>query len=429
MKIALKHGDRYLTAEGGGAAGALVTCNRLAVGAWETWTVEEQPDGFIALRSCNDRYLCAEGGGGDAIHVDRTSVGPWEQFKPMQAADTTQLLTWNGALVGIGPGPEYRVSARPSFEPATFTVEVLEADQLPQTPAPGPGAPPVNNGPLTDLHVDDIDFKDASGRRVVLVETTNFLQFYRFKRQEEMSPTLYAGFNMDRVTLSMKWVPEQLGWPILDMVDDPAFQPLLRDFLTWKRSLRRRTELTVVCDRASLGRDMGWAARLLNLTYEVVQDFKENLVEFGNEVEDGEQLLDLPWLISQVNRRNVVSCSGSGLTGGPVPEPYLDYCAPHLVRSNLGKMMADANFGEQVYNTWKEHPTATRRPMLTNEMKGAGETDSDSRYTDKRIAKECARAFRARNGGCFHATEAVYSRALGPKQEECRQAFIEGSTD
>lgn len=280
--------------------------------------------------------------------------------------------------------------------------------------------------PLAPVEVRGVDFI-SNGKRLILSEVTNFLQFYRFKRQEDMTPTLYPGFNMDRVTLSMKWVPEQLGWPVLDMVNDPAFQPLLRDFLTWKRSVGRRSELTVVCDRRDLGRDQQWAARLLNLTYEVVQDLKENVVEFGNEVLDGEQMLDLPYLVANVNRHGVVSCSGSPTTGSAPPEPYLDYCANHLRRDSLSKMLADGNYGEQVYGSWDDFH-ATHRPMLTNEMKGAGEQESGSRYTDTNIALECGRIFASRCGGCFHATDAVFSRPLGPTQERCRQAFIDGIT-
>lgn len=284
--------------------------------------------------------------------------------------------------------------------------------------------------PLSALHIDGMDFKDFSGRRIVLREVTNFMQFYHFELMQDMTPSLYDGFDLDRTTLTMKWIPEQIGLPPLNMAPDDL-QVTLAAYGAWKRSLRRRSELTVLCDMADMGIAREQQARILNAVYEVAADFTDVfLVEFGNEVLDGENRLDLPYLVANVNRRGVLSSSGSGLSGGVVPEPYLDYCTPHLNRGGLDKMLADANFGEQVYGSWPEHPHPTRRPMLTNEMIGADEARNDgSRSTDPNIFKEVARAFRSRNGGCFHATDAVFSRALGPTQDKCRAAFIEGSTD
>jgi hypothetical protein len=291
----------------------------------------------------------------------------------------------------------------------------------------------LDRAPLAEVRVSGVDFV-AGGKRLVFREVTNFLQFYRVAvREEDPAPTLYKGIDLDRVTLTMKWVPEQLGWPVLNPLHDLLrFQQQLRDYLAWKRSIGRRSELTVICDAYDLGLSKEDQARILNATYEVATDYRDvAIVEFGNEVEDGENRLDLPWLIANVNRRGVISSSGSGLSGGPVPTPYLDYCTPHLCRPGnddqaLGKMLADINFGEQVYGSWAAHPIPTKRPMLTNEMIGAHETrDDGSRCNRPAVFRELGRGCRARGGGAFHAEDAVYSRALGPRQEECLAAFVE----
>lgn len=424
MRIALRIGGAYVCAEGGGDAFGFVHANRPAIGAWETWTVERQQNGAIALRSINGRYLCAELGGGGAVLANREVVGAWEQFtiaEPLADGGRISLGTVDGRhFVGVRADGDHTVHAD-TLLPVSFVVEVIEADARPSVPTPG--------GPLSEVRVSGVDFIDDRGR-LVFREATNFMQFYRHRRGEDMAPTLYAGIDLDRTTLTMKYIPEQLGLPVLNPLSDlGAFQRELDSYLAWKRSIRRRSELTVLCDMADMGIGREDQARILDATYEVADRYRDVcLVEFGNEVLDGENRLDLPWLIARVNRRGVISCSGSGTSGAPAPEPYLDYCAPHLVRGGgLKKALADINFGEQVYGSWPEHPTPCLRPMLTNEMIGADEhQNSDSRSTDPNVFRELGRGCRARCGGAFHATDAVYSRALGPKQDECRAAFVEG---
>jgi hypothetical protein len=300
------------------------------------------------------------------------------------------------------------------------------AIELRMVPLAGGGLPAA---PLSALQVDGTDFRDARGQLVHICEVTNFLQFYRFRRGEDMAPTLYAGFDTDRVTLSMKYVPEQLGWLPLDADRDLDFFKYLALFLAWKRSIGRRTELTILCDMAPMGKSVVWQRRMIEQTVEVASDFKDvAILEDGNEVTDGDNQVD-PHALTGIDRKGLLWSSGSGQSGGPVPEPYGTHCTPHLTRESLAKMCADGNFGEQVYGSWPEHPTPTRRPMLTNEIIGAGETDSGSRSTDRNVFKEIARILRSRNGGCFHATDCVYSRALGRRQEVCRAAFVQGFTE
>lgn len=282
---------------------------------------------------------------------------------------------------------------------------------------------------LSPLHVDGIDFRDAAGTRVVLAEVTNFLQFYRFIRGEDLTPTRYPGFDMDRVTLTMSYVPAQLGWTPLDpdILGWPGYLKVFDQFLAYKRSIGRRTELTYLCDMAPMGKSLVWQKKFVSACSEVAQPYGNvNLQELGNEVLDGDNGVN-PHDFADLDRRGLIWSSGSSLSGEPVPEPYWDYCTPHLVRAPLFKELADGNFGEQVYGEWPAHPVPTHRPMLVNEMKGADETRHDNdRSNDPQEFRELGRIVASRNGGCLHSSLGVYSQPLGPVQQQCAAAFLEG---
>src|SRR5206468_13006669 len=96
MKIALQINGKYVVAENGGDDAGIVRANRTAIGPWETWTLERQPDGRIALKSVNGRYLSAEGGGGGDVHANRLAVGLWEQWTLVQQSGGVSLRSDNG---------------------------------------------------------------------------------------------------------------------------------------------------------------------------------------------------------------------------------------------------------------------------------------------------------------------------------------------
>jgi hypothetical protein len=79
-KVALQTSTgHYLVAEGGG--GAELNANRIAIGPWEQFTLEDLGNGEVALRASTGHYLVAEGGGGAEANANRTAVGPWERFR------------------------------------------------------------------------------------------------------------------------------------------------------------------------------------------------------------------------------------------------------------------------------------------------------------------------------------------------------------
>jgi myo-inositol-hexaphosphate 3-phosphohydrolase len=60
---------QFVCAEGGG--GREVVANRDAIGAWETFKLIDRGNGNVALQAANGQYVCAEGGGGGAVVANR----------------------------------------------------------------------------------------------------------------------------------------------------------------------------------------------------------------------------------------------------------------------------------------------------------------------------------------------------------------------
>jgi hypothetical protein len=69
---------KFVCAENAGAE-ALVA-NRDALGAWETFTMIDNPDGTVSFKAVNGRYVCAELAGADPLIANRDAIGPWESF-------------------------------------------------------------------------------------------------------------------------------------------------------------------------------------------------------------------------------------------------------------------------------------------------------------------------------------------------------------
>lgn len=75
---------QWMVAEGGG--GGSVNANRDAVGAWETFEIQDFNGGElwdgdeVALRTSAGWYLQAEGGGGGGFSAGGGGAGPWETF-------------------------------------------------------------------------------------------------------------------------------------------------------------------------------------------------------------------------------------------------------------------------------------------------------------------------------------------------------------
>lgn len=76
----------YVVAENGGDAN--VNANRAVAGPWESFTIVKvggagntiKPGDSVAFRSSAGKYLTAEGGGGQNVTCNRAAVGAWETF-------------------------------------------------------------------------------------------------------------------------------------------------------------------------------------------------------------------------------------------------------------------------------------------------------------------------------------------------------------
>jgi hypothetical protein len=127
-KLALKsHDGHYLCADDL----LSLVANRTARGAWETFGLTQMPDGRVALKSAFG-YLCASLGGGSAMEVNRTAIGPWEQFiiiGDLKAGGKIGLLTWDTKhyVCAEGGGGGVVNATRTSMGVwETFEVEVVE---------------------------------------------------------------------------------------------------------------------------------------------------------------------------------------------------------------------------------------------------------------------------------------------------------------
>lgn len=92
--------NRLVCAEAHGAQ-ALIA-NRTAVGPWERYEVIGRGGSQIALRSyANNKYVCADSWGKKPLIANRTSIGPWETFTLIRNSDGTVSLRAmaNGKIV------------------------------------------------------------------------------------------------------------------------------------------------------------------------------------------------------------------------------------------------------------------------------------------------------------------------------------------
>ncbi|MCW3463986.1 M57 family metalloprotease [Chitinophaga nivalis] len=83
--------NKYVCAENGGA-NALIA-NRDAVGPWEQFRVIDAGNGLIALQSlANNSYVCAEAAGASPLIANRSAIGLWERFRWITNSDGSVSL-------------------------------------------------------------------------------------------------------------------------------------------------------------------------------------------------------------------------------------------------------------------------------------------------------------------------------------------------
>ena len=91
-KTAILSWRGYFAAEDGG--GQAVHANRTAIGPWETHFLDRNPDGTVSFRALGGHYFVAEmgGGPGSVCNWNRTAIGPWEKFWMEHQGDGTFAL-------------------------------------------------------------------------------------------------------------------------------------------------------------------------------------------------------------------------------------------------------------------------------------------------------------------------------------------------
>ena len=306
----------YLCAEEGGAPegtiiagrpGGLLTATREAAGAWETFTVEPQELGVVALRSSGGFYACCENEGRDGIVVCRSvSVGGWERFvvvsdDPTRVSFEAEcrrgffLKAWPDGTVTLDQ-PLWE--GEPVATPGGY--ETFTADP----PLPS-GAAPVDQALQGVLTADyDAGIRDATGPVLPRVlHVGDLLAHYNYDpewAEEVLDEIAAAGWQAVRTWTILRgsyW--EDWGTPITP--DNPLYWDTLRAFC---QALRARSLRWLVSqgDLCAWTGQSGRIAFMQQLAHELTaQGGNESLVfgvDCGNETlwngeDDPQQLREM----------------------------------------------------------------------------------------------------------------------------------------
>lgn len=418
MRIALANQHKFLCCEGGGDQAGIIHANRSTVGAWETLTVEPQPDGTLALKSVNGKYLAAEGGGGSVVHANRDAVGGWEQWIPSAPLIDQATLTFRtkdgGQYLSVAPDPDRTVEAKATL-PIIWTVTVVEADQ----PVP---QPPTGNTSLTPLRVDGFHFANDAGRWFG-VGATHFLLYQKYLDggDQAIIPQLQQmkdlGFNFVRVIGMVAsfshWYPQEHP----DYYDKiPAFLDLCASYglyVYWTAFADTRVVMPNPLDQQT-----HWAKTCNALLLR-----PNRFLEKVNEDDQHDNHVDahLP------KPPGLLSCCGSN--GGqptanpPMPFPDWDFGDFH-VRRDYPKTIPDMTTVQlRTGDTTdgRAHPV----PIGQGEPPGFGETPGPhGRWIDPEHARELR--YTAEGTAAFvvfHCDDGVMSNLFEPNQQACAKAF------
>jgi hypothetical protein len=93
MSLALVAGANGKTVTAENAGTKPLIANRTGAGLWETFDVEDQGDGYVALRSrVNGLYVSAEAAGTSWLVANRWGPGIWEEFSFVNNSDGSVSL-------------------------------------------------------------------------------------------------------------------------------------------------------------------------------------------------------------------------------------------------------------------------------------------------------------------------------------------------
>lgn len=400
MKIALSQIDPphlFLHADFGGNDVGHCAFDRDTIGPHETFVVHDLGQHMVALETEQGRFLSRD---------SHTGLLQTNRARKSDTRARGDLRTVADDVVSL-PHDAWE-AFNWDWLHATYLVTVVEAD------------PPVAT-PLQLLHTDGTDIRQQDGSRWICAGMTNFLLFQRLLEGQDIEPLLYAGAELYRITGTMAIVPGQVGLRVLRPETYGEYWPTLERLADLLAAREKRFEFTALCDQRIIGTDLAWQQRYMDQVYEVLRPKSNVLVELGNEVEHATNQIDYRQFRQP---EGIFWCRGSSLSGDKCPLPPGNYSAFHLPRSGA-PLYTDV---PPIYmQTGYAGYAGVHGPVIINEMIGADEIEKPgSRTTDPEVFRRVARMSSAWNGATFHATDAVYSRPLGPTQERCRAAFFEG---
>lgn len=130
---------KYVAAEGGG--GRELIANRDHRRTWETFKLIEVGTNRAALRAHDGHYVCAEGGGGGELIADRPHISGWETFSMIRLGDDKAVFrARNGRFVGLDSNGRLVADKRAINAECTFQVveirPLLNLTDLVFTPIP-----------------------------------------------------------------------------------------------------------------------------------------------------------------------------------------------------------------------------------------------------------------------------------------------------
>lgn len=266
-------------------------------------------------------------------------------------------------------------------------------------------------------------FGESTGLRYTHKQATNYLLFEKFLLGQDISGLLYDGFNGYNVTISMVVVPQQVGLPILIPSNFANFWSQVQPFCQYFLDKDKRLELTGLCDMGQIGWSHQQQVDFVNQLYDLVRPFPNVMFQLGNEVAN--QPID----IKNFNQPSGIFWSrGSSTAGDPCPLPAGNYSDAHLSR-NLDStgLYLDA----QPYPMCRGYDgyVGTNGPVITNETRGASNTEESSRRsTDPEYFRRIAAASKGWGGMTFHSDYGIHSDVFqsGTIQDACRLAFLDG---
>jgi subtilisin family serine protease len=87
----------------------------------------------VALRSTNEKYICAENGGGGELVADRSEIVTWETFQMLPVGENkAALIAHNGQYIRVSDNSECKVGANGDFKSVRniFSLERLSKHEI-----------------------------------------------------------------------------------------------------------------------------------------------------------------------------------------------------------------------------------------------------------------------------------------------------------